>query len=44
MLGVVGKADGVGAAGDGLRLVEGGVGNRETVARRQIAVRVIGEC
>ena len=43
MLGVVGKADGGGAAGNGGRLVVGGVGDGEAVAGGHVALHVIGE-
>jgi hypothetical protein len=43
MLAIVGKADGVRAAGDRLGLVEGRVSDGEAVARRQIAVGVVAE-
>jgi len=37
----MGKADRVGAAGDGLRLVEGRIGDRQAIARGQIAVGIL---
>ena len=43
MLAVVGEHDLVRAPGDALRFVEGGVADRQTVARRHIAIGVVAE-
>jgi len=42
VLGVVVEADRGGAAGDGRRLVEGGVGNGEPIARGHVALGILG--